>query len=401
MPRVSAFARVSGPRDSVGRVDIPNARAQAAAESVKASFGHEFLGLPSTWLAWVWSPHPRPHLPWSEWHYWWQAHLLDCLVDAALREARSDGSSPQAALPPSLALAQRLLRGIRLRNFGRFPNLFFDDMAWLALASARADNLARALTGRGLPPAGEAARTLGRRLEAGHTDDLGGGMFWNTRRRYKNTATTGPAALFFARTGDLDRAQGLVDWLYANLFDDETGLFLDGIHLETDGVTSLNRDVWAYNQGPILGAMLELGGAGLEQAAALVHAVDARLTEQAELAGPEPARALKAHGDGDGGLFMGILSRYLTLAALDQRLPEETRLAARRLVLGTAEALWLGRDERASHLVFPAHPGEAASSSYPPGSRVELCTQLQAWMVLEGAARLERTPRQLENIKIA
>jgi predicted alpha-1,6-mannanase (GH76 family) len=357
-----------------------DARARAAAESVKGAFGHEFLGLRGTWLAWVWAPHPRPQLPWSEWHYWWQAHLLDCLVDAALRELRTGDAAPEQGLPPSLALGQRHLKGIRLRNFGRFPNLFFDDMAWLALASARTDGLARKLTGSGLPPAGDAVQVLAEKLRAGHTDDLGGGMFWNTRRKYKNTATTGPAALFFARTGDTDRAQALVDWLYRNLLDPESGLFLDGLHLENDGGTRLDRAVYAYNQGPILGALLELGGGNLGPAEELVHAVDAGLTDE--------LGRVKAHGGGDGGLFMGILGRYLAVAAADRRLPEGTRATARRLVVDTAEAIWQGRDKRDHQMVFPAHPGEAATSSYPPGSPVELCTQLQAWMLLEAAATL-------------
>lgn len=362
-------------------METPEARARTAAESVKGAFGHELLGLRGTWLAWVWAPHPRPQLPWSEWHYWWQAHLLDCLVDAALREARTGEAATEPGPPPSLALAQRHLNGIRLRNFGRFPNMFFDDMAWLALASARAQELARKLTGNGLPPAGDAVQVLAEKLRAGHTDDLGGGMFWNTRRKYKNTATTGPAALFFARTGETNRAQALVDWLYENLQDPESGLFLDGLHLEPQGGTRLDRAVYAYNQGPLLGALLELGGGNLGPAKELVHAIDAGLTDGQGL--------LKAHGGGDGGLFMGILGRYLALAAADQRLPEGTRAAARRLVVDTAEALWQGRDKRDSHTVFPAHPGEAATSSYPPGSPVELCTQLQAWMLLEAAAALE------------
>ena len=317
--------------------------------------------------------------------------------------------------------------------------MFFDDMAWLALASQRAEALSRKLTGHGLPPAGTAVRELGRRLVAGDTDDLGGGMFWNTRRQYKNTATTGPGALFFARAGDRGRSQTLVGWLYETLFDPEQGLFLDGIHVPGKGEPKmspeprLTRDIWAYNQGTVLGALLALGDAGdtghgeaslgyannrpedpastnLERAAALVDAVDRELTVVvATPSGGAPGgasptgehepeiRVLKAHGGGDGGLFMGILARYLGIAALDSRLPERTQATAARLVTDTAEALWQGRDERPGpgsqpHLVFPAHPGELASSSYPrgQGEPVELCTQVQAWTVLEAARRVTK-----------
>lgn len=401
--------------------ETAGARARVAAESVTASFGHAPLGVRGTWLAWVQDPHRRPQLPWSEWHYWWQAHLLDCLVDAADREAAGGGTSGATEVsgvrvPSWHALAQRHLRGIRLRNFGRFPNMFFDDMAWLALASRRAEALAQKLTGQGLPPAGTAVRELGHRLVAGDTDDLGGGMFWNTRRGYKNTATTGPAALFFARAGDRQRAQSLIDWLYETLFDPELGLFLDGINVPGKGEEpSVTRDVWAYNQGTVLGALLELGDhrpTNLGHAAALVDAVDKELTVvvpgAAGTAGTE-TRVLKAHGGGDGGLFMGILARYLALAATDSRLTESTRATASRLVTDTAGALWRGRDERQGEsrggglgpdhskqprVVFPADPGELASASYPDrdGQRapVELCTQVQAWTVFEAAHRVMR-----------
>ncbi|WP_138445369.1 glycoside hydrolase family 76 protein [Sinomonas susongensis] len=407
------------------------ARASVAAKSVTATFGHAPLRVGGAWLAWVQDPHRRPQLPWSEWHYWWQAHLLDCLVDAAEREAAGAereaagdegeatgaGDAEWAGDPSWLLLGQRHLRGIRLRNFGRFPNMFFDDMAWLALASQRAEALARKLTGQGLPPAGTAVRELKRRLVAAQTDDLGGGMFWNTRRRYKNTATAGPAAVFFARAGDHDRAQSLVDWLCETLFDPAQGLFLDGIDVPRNGgEPSLTRDVWAYNQGTVLGALVELGDyrpANLERAAALVDAVDRGLTVPVPRlpgAAERESRALKAHGDGDGGLFMGILARYLALAARDPRLPGPTRDTARRLVVETADAIWAGREERAGEgaarglglghsnrpsVVFPAHPGELASSSYPERDGqlvpVELGTQVQAWTLFEASYRVLRT----------
>ncbi len=108
-------------------------------------------------------------------------------------------------------------------------------------------------------------------------------------------------------------------------------------------------------------------------------------------------RVLRCEGSGDGGLFTGILCRYLALAAADSRLPAQTRTTAARLVAGTAEAFWSGKracqaGEAAGKyrgaVVFSQHAAEPAGETYPPGTVVELSTQLQAWMVLEAAATL-------------
>jgi predicted alpha-1,6-mannanase (GH76 family) len=147
----------------------------------------------------------------------------------------------------------------------------------------------------------------------------------------------------------------------------------------------------------VLGALLELGGeANLERAAALVDAVARNLTHPAPLLG-RTASALRCEGTGDGGLFTGILVRYLALAAVDERLSAETRAAAAALVNDTAEALWEGRrilpaqDRLArlgGHLVFSDRTELPARRSYPEGAAVELSTQLQAWMVLEATASI-------------
>ena len=94
-------------------------RAQAAADSVNAGFGHRLFGLvPGTWIARTSRPAPRGGGPW---HYWWQAHYLDCLVDASWRrlgDPASQGRDPGWGVgePRELALARRLLRTIRLRK---------------------------------------------------------------------------------------------------------------------------------------------------------------------------------------------------------------------------------------------------------------------------------------------
>jgi len=80
--------------------------------------------------------------------------------------------------------------------------------------------------------------------------------------------------------------------------------------------------------------------------------------------------------------------RYLALAANVPALDPEARETARRLVTGTADALWTGRGSlrvagRRDPSVFPVEPGGPAP--VPP---LELSPQLQAWTVLEAAAAL-------------
>ncbi|PTT60317.1 glycosyl hydrolase, partial [Arthrobacter sp. HMWF013] len=160
--------------------------------------------------------------------------------------------------------------------------------------------------------------------------------------------------------------------------------------------------IYTYNQGPVLGALLELGGeANLARAADVIGAVARHLTVPAPVPGAAPdaaspaapARVLRCDGTGDGGLFTGILCRYLALAALDDRLPASARSTAAELVLATAEAFWAGRrPEHATpgqgNVIFSIHATQPAGATYPPGAAVELSTQLQAWMVLEAAATL-------------
>ena len=359
------------------------ARADDAAASVTAAFTRPLLGLPGTALAAVESPRRRSLLP-GPWHYWWQAHYVDALVDAALRGA-----------PDALGQAHRLVRSIRLRNGLRATNWYFDDMAWLALAVGRLDTLVPVRPVRNQNqenPAGPVKprphprmlASLTDALRSAHTMDLGGGVYWNRRRSFKNTPATAPAALHFARSGERERAQSLVDWLNSVLLDPGSGLYLDGIKPAVSGEPVMERAVFTYNQGPVLGALLELGGpANLARAAELVGAVRTELTH--------PGTAvLITHGTGDAGLFTGILCRYLALAAVSPTLAPPQREEAAELVGATARELWAGRTKRGERTVFSPHPLEPAEQHYPAGTGVGLSTQLSAWMILEAAARVRR-----------
>jgi predicted alpha-1,6-mannanase (GH76 family) len=180
------------------------------------------------------------------------------------------------------------------------------------------------------------------------------------------------------------------------LYDRKRGLYLDGLRITDDGV-HLERAIYTYNQGPILGALVALGGAAnLARASALTDAVARHLTIEATRAtcadDGTDRQPVVTHGGGDAGLFSGILIRYLTEAAMTTALPPPSRRQARDIVLDTAEVLWQGRDE--SRTVFSHSTAVPAAAAYPPGAVVELSTQLQAWMILECAAKLSHNPER-------
>jgi predicted alpha-1,6-mannanase (GH76 family) len=387
---------------------IEAARANEAARSVTAIFGQRLFFLPGTHIGAVVRPSGRVENLFRPWHYWWQAHYVDCLVDTGRREL-GNGATPAARFdgaghPSAGRLASRLVTGIRLRNLFTYVNSYYDDMAWLALSTLRLEKLAEETRRSGRRRNANVRKALTLQFDSASTDDLGGGTFWSTQRDFKNTPATAPVALYYARTGHEAKAQALLDWLDARLYDPEQGLYLDGLRISSTGEVLVESAIYTYNQGPVLGALLELGGeANLARAATVVEAVARRLTLPAGGTGPhEGPLILRCDGTGDGGLFTGILSRYLALAAADTRLPDPTRATAAGLVLDTAEAFWAGRrrisaaEPLARHrgqVLFSVHPEQPTDATYPPGAAVELSTQLQAWMVLEAAAAVQQQAR--------
>lgn len=331
--------------------------AQSASLDVNLRFGHHLMRLPGTWIGSLHAPVGTPEstlapaavtgsgtslkhkitravrMPLTEWHYWWQAHYLDAILDDGFHQLER-GSRHQAR--KHLRRGQQLLRGILIRNFARFPNYFYDDMAWLVLASQRLNDLSLRLNARPAMLASFAMHSLGQQLHRGQDAVLGGGLYWSRSRDFKNTPSNGPAALYFARAGDVHTASELLDWLHGNLFDPQTGLYLDGLRLSTSG-TNLVKDIYSYNQGTVLGALLAVGHPShLAQASELITAIRTHLAD--------PNYQLQFGSGGDGNLFTGILCRYLAVAARDQRLPAEARATAAHLVRATAQAV-LKQDE--------------------------------------------------------
>ncbi|MFI5506703.1 glycoside hydrolase family 76 protein [Mycobacterium sp. NPDC051804] len=353
-------------------------RAASAEAAIAKRHLKKVWGIPGTQLGVVAWPAARKYRMFGTWHYWWQAHLLDCLVDAQLRD-------PQ---PERVEKIARQIRGHRVRNNLRWTNDYYDDMAWLAIALERAGRLA----GVERP---KALHKLSEQFLNSWVPEDGGGIPWRKQDQFFNAPANGPAAIFLARYDRLRRAQQMSDWLDETLIDPETHLVFDGIK-----GGSMVRAQYTYCQGVVLGLETELA-MRTEDAdhAKRVHRLVAAVRDNMA-----PEGIIRGAGGGDGGLFNGILARYLALVATS--LPQnddddqEARDAASKLVLDSAKAAWDNRQTVDSLPLFAAFWERTAEIPTAAGKEAEfvegavnaseiperdLSVQLAGWMLMEAA----------------
>jgi len=353
------------------------ARATAAERAVRTRSIRGVLALPGTALAVISHPPTWRHRLFLGWNYWWQAHLVDCLTDAQLREPR----------PDRRRLISRVVRSVRLLNAGRWTNDYYDDMAWLALALERADQQIGTDHRR-------AVHRLTAEILSAWSDAEGGGIPWRRGDEFKNTPANGPAAILLARTGHLDRAVSTADWTDRRLRDPATGLIWDGLRpgpVTSNGPTTIfETTIFTYCQGVVLGAELELAvrlRSAHPESAGRLHRLVAAITQHLTIDG-----VLTGHQGGDSGLFTGILARYLALVAV--HLPgtaTEDRLTRRRatdLVLTSAAAAWSNARLLGDLPVFGPDWARQAGDPAAGGPERDLSVQLSGWMLLEAAAAL-------------
>ena len=383
-------------------------RADLAESAINERHATRLWGIPRTNLAVVsWPPTTKERL-FVHWHYWWQAHYLDCQVDAALRRA-------------TRARRTRIrdtITGIRIRNLSKLTkNNYYDDKAWLALAMDRAGHLDKVSSTKALAP-------LEENIVAG-VDSLTGVLPWRTGETFYNVPSNGPAAIMMARTGRLAQAREITDWMFDHLLNDD-GLMMDGLRMRMHG-PEIVENLHPYCQGVALGACLEISLALREQAGfdhtdEIVDVHDAERADEAmiyltRIRGLVQAVAVHMAtpagvidwdtGDGDGGLFKGILVRYLADVAV--RLPADSpanravKKIAARLVTASAHSVWNRRLEVDGLPVFATdwtadarlpHNYGLAPSTLPEAIGViriderDLSVQLSGWMLLEAAARV-------------
>ena len=316
-------------------------RAVSAEAAVTGRHLKRLWALPGTQLGVVAWPPARRDRWFGGWHYWWQAHLLDCLVDAEQRD-------PQ---PERRIKIERQIHSHRLRNNGSWVNNYYDDMAWLALALERASRVADVDRERALQklerPTGQ---SMGARRRRRHPVAQAGPVLQRPGQRPRRDlpgALRRPAAACPA-DGRLDRR---------NADRPQRHLVFDGIK-----AGSLVRAEYTYCQGVVLGLETELAArTDDDRHAPRVHRLVAAVEDHMA-----PGGVLRGAGGGDGGLFAGITARYLALVAttLPATLPTmpTTRETAREIVL-----------TRHSGLGQPPDGGGAATVRAVLGSRPPSC----------------------------
>jgi predicted alpha-1,6-mannanase (GH76 family) len=221
---------------------------------------------------------------------------------------------------------------------------FYDDNGWWGLAWVAAYDLtgeARYL---------DSARRIFAHMLTGWDDTCGGGMWWSTKRSYKNAITNELFLTLAARlhqrcagTGVyLEWARREWDWFQARGLIGANGLVNDGL----DGSCQNNRgQTWTYNQGVILGGLAALHQATgdatcLRQGEAIADAALARLTTPAPDARHgillEPGALSAARTDRDRPQFKGIFVRNLyDFSVLSQR------PAYREFIYDNAVSIWV------------------------------------------------------------
>lgn len=312
----------------------------------------------------------------STFNYWPNAHTLDVLVDGYLRTGNQNYVGKMKAL----------LQGIKVKNGNTYNNVFNDDMLWLAISSLRAYDATKDQEYK------DVAEFLWARIKLSWSDDVfGGGITWKKDTpKQKNAVSNAPAVILAMRLYEIDKDADDLEWakkIYAwqknNLVDSITGAVWDNIS-EQNNVIVTNKDwVFTYNMGTWIGAGLRLFKATNNQ----VYLDDAIKTGRTVLVSPKllSEGLLRDEGQGDGGLFKGILVRYFTELIEQPTINSTDKEKFAAFLKYNAQAFYKKGILRPSML-----SGNNWKVAPAPGGNVDLTTQLSGVMLIEATAKLDK-----------
>ena len=249
-------------------------------------------------------------------NYWWNAHGLDVLIDAYLRTQQDTFK---------VAIDQ-IYHGIMSKNGNTFFNDFNDDMEWMALACLRAYDATH------VNQYISTAEELWLRIIDSWSDIGGGGIPWKpSDPNGKNACSNGPAAILAARLYRysqnemyLDWAKKIYEWEKKTLVDPASGVVWDNINFSGSEEGVVQDWTFTYNQGTYIGAATELFLL-TEDSTYLRDAMKTAHYTMTAISFVNFNGILTESGQGDGGLFKGIFSRYLNDLILSGVLPVSTQ----------------------------------------------------------------------------
>lgn len=339
------------------------------ADSLQLSTYNNFLGSNGTFV--------ENNTGNSTFHYWPNAHALDVLVDGFLRTGDENYKTKMKAL----------VQGIKVKNGNNtYNNVFNDDMIWLALSTLRAYDATKDQEYK------DVADYLWGRIKLSWSDDVfGGGITWKQDTpKQKNAVSNAPAAIVAMRLYDIDKKPEDLEWakkIYAwqknNLVDPVTGAVWDNIS-EENGVVKTNKDwVFTYNMGTWIGIGLRLYKETNDQS----YLNDAVKTGRNVLVNPKllSEGLLRDEGQGDGGLFKGILVRYFTELIQHPTINATDKEKFANFLKFNAQTFYKKGIVRPT--MFSGSNWKAAPAA---GTNTDLTTQLSGVMLIEAAAKLDK-----------
>lgn len=147
------------------------------------------------------------------------------------------------------------------RGYSGFINDYYDDEGWWALAWIRAYDVTGKLEYLKM------AESIFADMQGGVNGTCGGGIYWSKDRTYKNAIANelyfSVAASLANRASDADSylsyAKAQWSWFKTSGLINNDNLINDGLTINTNGTCTNNGEtVWSYNQGVIIGGLIEL-----------------------------------------------------------------------------------------------------------------------------------------------
>lgn len=220
-------------------------------------------------------------------------------------------------------------------GFTGFINNYYDDEGWWALGLIRSYDVT------GKTEYLDAAENIFKDMQNGTDDHCGGGIWWSKDRTYKNAIAN---ELYLAVGASLANRVPAQKAYYTKIAQDQWTWFknsgmINAQNTINDGLTSTcqnnGQNTWSYNQGVILGGLVELNQA----------AADPSLIDEAHTIATAAIGALSKNGilhdacepncGNDGPQFKGIFMRNLMY--LQQASGEA---AYKAYIQQNADAIW-------------------------------------------------------------